>query len=173
MRSFLIFGSIIYFILCALVSCGQPASNKPHSRIDPLVTDISIDTSLIAVIPYDNSGDWPFTKNCQAASLTLDDMKKIERLFNMSVTDHNKKLAHHEKQMDGIDLITKKYKRQYVCVINKKGEKEVWINCLCDVHHSDWKSSILLVHDGGACYFNLKINLTRGYYYEFSVNGYA
>jgi len=70
-----------------------------------------------------------------------------------------------------IDL--KKYKRQYIAVINSKGEKEVWVNCFCDTWKKNWRKELIFVLDGGNCYFNLKINLTKGEYYDLMVNGDA
>ncbi len=31
----------------------------------------------------------------------------------------------------------------------------------------DWKSKVVYVMDGGACYFNVRINLTKGSYFRF------
>ena len=60
-----------------------------------------------------------------------------------------------------------------MAIFNHKGEKEVWINGFCNTWDKNWKTEIILVHDGGNCYFNLKINLTSGECFEISVNGYA
>lgn len=60
-----------------------------------------------------------------------------------------------------------------MAALNKKGEKEVWINCFCVDVRRDWKKQIVEVYDGGNCFFNLKINLNKSQYYELSVNGEA
>jgi hypothetical protein len=46
--------------------------------------------------------------------------------------------------------------------LNSKGEKEVWINCFCRDGERDWRKNLVFVKDGGNCYFNLKVNLSRG-----------
>ena len=64
------------------------------------------------------------------------------------------------------------YKRQYICVIDKKGDKIVWVNCFCS-EQAYWKTKVVSVEDGGRCYFNLKINLTKKMKYDVMVNGVA
>ena len=70
-----------------------------------------------------------------------------------------------------IDL--KRYDRQFIAVINKKGEKEVWVNCFRWTSSNNWKKKIFRIDDGGNCCFHLKINLSKKSYYNFSVNGTA
>ena len=61
-----------------------------------------------------------------------------------------------------------------VDVLNTKGEKEVWVNCLWDVDDiKKLQNHIIFVFDGGACYFKVKINLTTKKILSFGVNGLA
>jgi hypothetical protein len=57
--------------------------------------------------------------------------------------------------------------------MNTKGDKEVWVNCFCRNAVGNWKEELILVQDGGNCYFQLKVNLNTKKYYEFTVNGNA
>ena len=87
---------------------------------------------------------------------------------------HNEEYPKNKRTETGFELELKGKKRQYVAVINEKGEKEVWVNFFCDDWGNDnWESDILIVHDGGNCYFNLKVNLTNKSYSELGINGYA
>lgn len=161
-------------LICTLtiLSCGQTKSNKQiNTAVAPLVHPV--DTSLIAIIPFYKCGDWLFDKTYSSSTLTQKDFENIERLMTDCVNHYNEKLSTDNKQYFSIDLIKTKFKRQYVSVINKNGEKEVWINCLCQTHGDGWKTSVILVDDGGNCYFNLKINLTREKCYDLGVNGHA
>ncbi len=57
---------------------------------------------------------------------------------------------------------------------NVKGEKEVWVNCFCSVQYMDyWKKQVVFVKDGGNCFFNVKINITKKSFSDFEVNGEA
>lgn len=168
--------SIIYswtILFCALtiVACGQTTNNRQTKEKQVLVSVQPVDTSLIAIIPFDNSRDWLFDKTYLPTNLTQNDIEKVELLLTNCVDDYNNKLNDNHKQYFSIDLIKKRYKRQYVAVVNKKGDKIVWVNCLCQTHNDNWKTSVILVDDGGNCYFNLKINLTKEKCYDLIVNG--
>ena len=116
--------------------------------------------------------------------MTNDDLQKIETILNKCISHYNpdqerqfKEIndKHPEYKLDkkNFTIHLTRYKRQYVAVINSKGEKEVWVNCFCRTHNSNWKKERVVVKDGGNCYFNLKINLTTVQYYELMVNGDA
>lgn len=154
--------SLIYLLFLYIIVSLAACANKPKGTSrEALLWEQQVDTSLIAVIPY--TGEWGTGgKNNTPASLTMDDMKKIEFLLQSCVS-RNK----------DVDLKREKYRRQYIAMTNDKGEKIVWINCFCGVDNDNWRNSIVMVHDGGSCYFNLKVNLTKGVYYDFWVNGYA
>ncbi len=87
--------------------------------------------------------------------------------------NYNNGLSENLKEHYSLDFEKYKYKFQYVAAINNKGEKEVWINGFCNTQDSRWKEEILLVNDGGNCYFNLKLNLSTKECFQVAVNGYA
>lgn len=68
-------------------------------------------------------------------------------------------------------LKSSKYWKQCIAVINSKGEKEVWLNCSCSLHHH-FQYGIFSVMDGGPCYMRMKINLTTHSCYDVNFNGY-
>jgi hypothetical protein len=64
------------------------------------------------------------------------------------------------------------YTKQCIATKNNKGEIEVWINCACDGIGKDcFKYFIGRVHDGGPCFFKLKMNLTKKECFDVLVNG--
>jgi hypothetical protein len=93
----------------------------------------TVDTSVVAILPFDTTQYW-FFKNSKPTDLTNDDLLKIEKILNKCINDYNpdqerqfKEIndKHPEYKLDKknftIDLT--RYKRQYVTVINSKGEK--------------------------------------------------
>ncbi|SDD00270.1 hypothetical protein [Williamwhitmania taraxaci] len=172
--------SILISTIC-LISCGQ--KNTVTENQDQQTNTIYVDTSVIAVLPFDTTQYCVF-KDSKPTNLTTDDLLKIEILLKKCINDYN---PYHERQFKEIndkhpeyklekksfiiDLV--RYKRQYVAITNVKGEKEVWVNCFCATWNTDWRKDLILVEDGGNCFFNLKINLTTGQYYELMVNGDA
>jgi hypothetical protein len=83
--------------------------------------------------------------------------------------------------------------KQVVPMINDKGEKVFWVNCVSTGilaqepepyskstkkkkkkpldYMVDWKNEIILVNDGGYCFWNVMINLNSLTYSDLYVNG--
>jgi hypothetical protein len=127
----------------------------------------SIDTSRYAILKlkFNDIPTYVF-KDCKPADLSNEDIVKIEVLVLDEIARYNKEakkvlISHPEK-----------YYKQLIAVSNSNGEKEVWVNCFCYLgNYSYWKNSIVVVLDGGSCFFQLKINLTKNSVYDFGVNG--
>jgi len=135
--------------------------------------NFQVDTSKTAIIPFNKNGNYPFDKSFNPTTLTQDDFCIIDSLFIACVTDFNKSLTKNNKERS-IDLEKYEYYKQIIAVENKKGEKEVWVNCFCYTwDHISWRKEILMVQDGGNCYFNFKINLSTRVFYNLIVNGVA
>lgn len=141
------------------------------------------------VLKYRSEWNWIY-KNAQPTELTESEISKIEELLEKAVAEYNLGQAENIKERKEwfektypdkdfsksepkLEITLTDYKRQYVPVIKENGEKEVWVNLFCTIEHTDWKNEIVVVYDGGNCFFNLKINLTKNSYSDFNVNGSA
>jgi len=152
-------------IIC-LLGCDQ----KPAPIADPNVPDSEVPPPYVNVDTTDGSqfvtvlvGD-----DDKGATLSKTELQIIDSLVRLRVAEHNVSAATEQS----IDL--SEYKRQYFLSINTKGEKEVEVNCFCEVHdNDDWKVNRVLVQDGGACYFNLQMNVATRRVLSFRVNGEA
>jgi hypothetical protein len=153
--------SLMFFILIAL---GCNSKKRTNVKLPPRSIEVNnlIDKEIYTVLQY-NVGDSIF-KNAVSSELTTRELSDIQRILEDAIAKVN--LARKTK----FDL--NKYKRQYIAVINKNGEKEVWVNCFCQ-YDETWTRNVVVVLDGGNCYFNLKINLSKNKYYDFYVNGMA
>ncbi len=149
------------------------------------------DTSHYTTLVFDKTRNYyQFDKNVKPTTLSYKEIIKIDSLTGIEVVSYNEKIERSYKEfednlrkrkkkipfktMELWNLITNysKYYKQYIPVVNVKGEKEVWVNCFCpDYKASDWKKEPVLVLDGGACFFSLKINLTTNSIYYFQVHG--
>jgi hypothetical protein len=81
----------------------------------------------------------------------------------------------------------KNFYRQYVCYIDSIGDSIVYLNAICYVGYDlvfdknnnvtqkkfDWQHHLMIVDDGGDCFWSIYINLTKKKYFSFSVNGMA
>jgi hypothetical protein len=149
-----------------------------------------LDTARYAILKFNKANNYYFDKDAKPATLSSEDIVKIEDLINKRISEYNRiekdsaisitkrirKKKHDPNFTWTADFIKNpsKYYKQLIPIINSKGEKEVWVNCFCDIEGTPfWKKSIVLLLDGGSCYFNLKINLTKGVVYDFMVNGVA
>ena len=113
-----------------------------------------------------------FNKNAKPTSLSASDLINIEKLIDQRVRAFNKDAK--KKNWDhSVIKFPEKYFKQIVPVLNPNGEKEVWVFCSCEVMSDYWKKGLGSVNDGGSCYFQLKINLTKGIVTEFGTNGLA
>jgi hypothetical protein len=134
--------------------------------------NLSYDTSKIAIIPFVVKNFYGELDNSNVPStLTQDDLSALEKIFLQSIVEHDSSL--NGKKAFYIDLDHWNYRRQYICYLNKEGEKIVYANCFCATFNPDWHKFMVIVDDGGKCFFSVKINLTTGKYFDFFVNGYG
>ena len=119
----------------------------------------------------------------QDVFLNRNDLFVIDKLVHDAVNFHNdkQKTIHNSwlKKLLGKNVYKEyffinlpKYRRQYFCSLNDKGEKIVWVNCFCE-SKDYWKTSEVFVFDGGNCYFHMMINISTGQVSEFGTNGVA
>ncbi len=111
--------------------------------------------------------------------LTKTETDEIDRLLRQSVEEYNQKQEEEFAKWKELDSTLKKedfminlseYKRQYVPVITETNEAEVWVNAICYWAGERWRKEIIRVDDGGKCYFNVKINLSKKAYNNMTVN---
>jgi hypothetical protein len=81
------------------------------------------------------------------------------------------------------DSISRFY-RQYVCFVDSNGDSIVFVNALCHIFNdpvfdknnnarlvrADWQHHLIIVHDGGDCFWRIWINYSKKKYFRFSVN---
>ena len=153
-------GTMVFITILIVVS-GQALKDKKNYKVKSKQDEFRFDTSKIAFVEFEKTWYNPFDNKCKKAKLTQKDLNRIDRLFNNCAKRNN------------INLKKNNYRSQIIAVTNSRGEKEVWINCFCETHGIDWKTKLILVSDGGDCYFNLKINLKKNICYNLIINGEA
>jgi hypothetical protein len=104
-------------------------------------------------------------EKCKAYDLTLPEVNFTDSFYYAVVDLFN--------NLNDSNLDPKKYKRQYFAFINGEGNKEVYINCFCNCFCRDedeWKKKHILVFGGGACFFQLQVNLDKASLVYFTIN---
>ncbi|WP_026898918.1 hypothetical protein [Daejeonella oryzae] len=111
------------------------------------------------------NGDLIF-KEGKSVDLNDQDIKQVKSLIQKTIRAESKRFRNHSNENE--------YFKQGLSILNKRNEKEVWINCISKLNrYTDWQMRIIKAYDGGDAYFNLKINLTTGKVYDISINGEA
>jgi len=142
-------------------------NNKSHNYVS--ITD----TSKYAIFKLEDDPS-TFDKSDKSASLSNDEISLIERIMDKEIAKINKQYKKTQHAKFNYVGNPQKYYKQIIPIINSKGEKVVWVNCLCTVSNEpDWKTRLIGMLDGGSCYFNCKINLTTHKFYNLMVNGVA
>lgn len=177
---------LICFSFLLTFGCNNIESKKQSE----LKEKLKIDTSKVAVLDYDpnNRKHKIVFDNGINTEITNTDLKTIDVALEKIIAKQNiqqrKKFAlmnqmFPEEKYKLEDFIIKKhnYKRQYIAVLNKNGEKEMLVNLFrSDVpglEDLNWKTTIVWAYGGGTMFFNFKINLTTNKYYEVWFNAEA
>jgi hypothetical protein len=141
-----IYNSITFIFFLAFVSCK---TYQKQTEVDKL--------NHFAIIEYNPNEKYPKFENAQPTNLTYGEIQKLENIIMPKILKNLKQ---------------NKYFRQYVAAKNSNGEKLVWINFFCEEYYnpSD-EMNIMEAFDGGNCFFQVKVNLTKEDCYFYAENG--
>ncbi|MEM8895811.1 MAG: hypothetical protein AAGC88_14615 [Bacteroidota bacterium] len=108
--------------------------------------------------------------------ITHSEIKEIRGLMKGYVSSYNQKLNAEIRYKSEFDLMKimgmNRYRLQFVPFEDDFGDTIVWINGFCD-NYDYWKNDIVQVLDGGNCFFQLLINLSKRDLLDIRVNGHA
>lgn len=117
--------------------------------------NVTADKDSFAIMPQGDS--YYFVKGTYFKPSTAE-LNKVDSIFKICASKNH--------------LIHSRYNRQYLPYISKNGSKHVRVICLCkEGHNNKWKDGIILVDDGGDCYFELIINLKTNTFSDLMING--
>lgn len=173
----------LFGIGCSVVA-SDDHSDRPNKDSTVQLCRVKADTSTIAFLPFDTSYYWIFEdySKCRNTELSPQELDTVEALVQQCVTQYmnartdQQDVAGSTTRKDPYRIARSGYVLQCIAVVNADGEKEVWVNALCDRSvdiKARWRKQIILVQDGGGCYYQLKVNLSKGTYRDLHVNGVA
>ena len=119
-----------------------------------------------ALISYRKSEHSMIFESGKYTGLDLVEIHNVQNIIKKAIGEYNSKQQEVGK-ITGLE----RYRYQ-IMAVEENDEKLVWINSMCS-EKKDWKRRVAIVADGGTCYFNFYINLTKKTYDRFSVNGEA
>ena len=176
--------ALILTILIIISGCEQQAEKKKTAETETKETVEKVTESNFTILQFDQNWYWIF-KNVKPTELTQAEIDEIEQILKNVIAEnnqnqkenlknHNEEYPKYQLTETGFELdLNRGYYRQYVPVINENGEKEVWINFFCSIMKDNWKTDLLMVRDGGNCFFNIKVNLTKKESSDLRINGSA
>jgi len=161
--------NVIGFLML-LVAC-ESKPTKTENVQTPFHQPILIyDTSAMIVLGPDHLNRIIGDRASEPAALTQEDMVSLDSIIMTTVAEYN--LMHaREIKFHPIDPKTSYYKKQVLAYMTQSHEKEVWVNFFCRSNGVDWKEIPIVVFDGGSCYFQLVINLSKKVKVELFING--
>ena len=111
-RAIIIISTITFCLTNALRAYGQ-FKNK---------NSMQLDSSKIAIIPFEQKGSFPFDTSHKPTKLTQEDISNIDSLLIACISDYNNSVG-KENKYAGIDLRKYDYKKQIIAVMIKMGKK--------------------------------------------------
>ena len=85
-------------------------------------------------------------------------------------------MTHGDKAGSEIYSKLAEYKRQYLGYASSDGVRHILINAFCDVYWKKgtlWQSTVVLVFDGGSCFFQVRYNVSTHQFEKLEINGDA
>lgn len=166
--------SILLFLIL-ISSCNENKKTQKTESKEDAASEFKLSKSDFVILTYQSEWHWAF-QNVKPSELNQAELVEIENILKIAIKENNeiqkKELIKHNKAnpnyqltKTGYELQLGEFKRQYVPIINNKEQKEVFINFFCDDSDEEyWRTELILVEDGGNCYYNLKVNLTTKEY---------
>jgi len=164
---------IIAVVLCISFAAGG-LTNRVAPREEPVQPAPIVkgnlpsqpDSTHYTILSYSKQFDNIFDDG-HAASCSSAELASLKQLVEKAMHRYNSHKNMLDLPLEPFDT----YYFQLVPVVDGRGDKQVWVNAFCSVEHArDWKSKLVTVQGGGNCYFNVKVNLTRGKAYDMTVN---
>ena len=148
---------------------NKPGDTKPQNKPGENKKQTGDLGDKQTIIPASEKMEWAFGRNYKPYTPTKEDIQAAEDIL---LACYNKEVTGTVNPFFGRKL--ENYHRQFVGGEKENGEKIIYINCFCyviDEYFKKWKTELIMVDDGGNCFFNVRVNLDKKEYYELMVNG--
>ena len=121
------------------------------------------------VILNDETGDFIF-ENSTPTTLSETEIVEIESIIGCLVSNHINTYGFTTSMAEN-ENGEQFFYRQYLPVILGNNEKAVWINFFCSNRKfENWQKELVIVGDGGPCYFQVSVNLDKKIYFDYNVH---
>lgn len=142
----------------AAATAIKTLANKYKPQAKPIADNYT-------VISYSKRKHSHIFKDVGYRKLDFPEIDSVKEIVERAVKEYNEKVT-TDQRIENLE----KYKFQLMSAANAEKETIVWVNAFCGTKES-WRRQLVTVDDGGNCYFNFYVNLTKKTYDRFSVNG--
>ena len=137
----------MFIPICAFAQAGQ----------------IAPDNMVILTTDYPCKSTWtPTDDDVQKALLKIyefiDNPSGANDLENKEIIKIKNKFSSYKVQFVGVEI---------------NGEKRIWCNFFCSDSFDYWKKNVVIVDDGGFCFWQIEYDYKTGKCINFISNGYA
>lgn len=170
----------LLIVLCLGAACAgtfvpPEASDVPATTESAL---IQADTASIVVLPFDTLHPhvYGFERDhdeLDPVELSFRDLCLLETVIDSVIQAQNSLLGTDSVRNKYRLLAREGYVLQVVPVRTVQGDTLVHVNALCGPDELPWRARLIQVQDGGSCYYQLWVDLTRRICLRFAVNGVA
>ena len=97
---------------------------------------------------------------------SVDDILKLEEILPEYLSQNSSQFYRQPPVWQRLD----EYQRQYIGL--ERGEKQIiYGNYFCNNSGVDWQQNLVLVEDGGECFFHVEFDVDSGEFIKLRVNG--
>lgn len=168
---------LLCFLPILFIQCmKKEASNIEELAVIPFnieVSDTLKEKNYIAVFDEGTNSK---------AELTQTELRIVNEQLIKAVDEYNNKIVKEAKKYTEKDksyasdiedrkLNLRNYFRQYFISVNSEGEKTIRAFCFCEHSGETWRDEKYIVSDGGDCFFNVNINLSKQNHDELKIHG--
>ena len=173
----------LVFFLVFFYSCNSKSEKQSEERDVEIVDVKSLERKKSDTLQEPNYIAIFDEKTEKATTLTISEISIVKNQLENGVNKYNADLKikldkwNKEEGMikwkfDNEKIDLRYYFRQYIVSTDKNGDKIVRVFCFCS-YPSFWRNEILQVNDGGSCFLDAKINLSKGKIEYFGTHGEA
>lgn len=177
---------IIIILTILLTACGTSSANKKKAVVNSLKIDTTTGLQVNGATAFgqlDNKDIIVDSLDSQSLAYIGEGKKvKFSPLIEVDVKKaKNEAILYIEDKVNTpksrlkLKYSFEKYSKQYVGYQDESGNQFIYINgfCLENENLEKLKKTLLIVLDGGNCFFQMKIDKQTGKCIEFRINGVA
>ncbi len=180
---------LIVILLLMALGCSRKnltAKKQVYYSKGNSVTDGSQLGSMgLFIIKYDSTKYYPIPETYKPSHVSKAEVLECEIVLIKYINEYNidtklvykksrKKYPKAKYTLNEFQIDLKGSGRQYVAAISPAGKRMVFVYSFCDPKEMGINDTgLVVVHDGGNCYFDYKIDLESMKIFDFSVNGIA